>query len=62
VLQHRAIRLTEEAGAQLDGQIGTDPEDVPVERGVMERAEGKAVGDDRGRNPLISQASRREVA
>ena len=47
MLQHRAIRLTEEAGAQIDGQIGTDPEDVPVERGVMERAEGEAVGDDR---------------
>ena len=45
--QHWSVYLVEDVMADGDHQIRADPDDVPVERGVVEFAHRQAIGDDR---------------
>jgi hypothetical protein len=45
--QHWAVDLAEYVAADFDDQIGADAEDVVVEGGVMDLAQGEAVRDYR---------------
>jgi hypothetical protein len=47
VSEHRAIDLVEDVLSDMHGQVRSDTEDVAVEGGVVDLAEGKAVGNDR---------------
>lgn len=41
--QHRAVDLGQYLGADLDLQIGSYPQDVRIECGVMELAQGQPI-------------------
>ena len=45
VLQHRAVDFGEDVFANVDAEVGGDAEDVEVVGGVVDLAEGEAVGD-----------------
>jgi hypothetical protein len=47
VPEHRPILLPKNVPTDLDNEIGTNTEDVPIERGMVELAEGKTVGNGR---------------
>ncbi len=47
VPKHRAVDLHQDRLAHLDYQVGPYSEDVPVEGGVVQRAQRETVGDDR---------------
>ena len=47
VQQHRAVVLPEDVIADLDDQIRSHSQNVPVERGVVKLAEREAIGDHR---------------
>jgi hypothetical protein len=46
-LQHRAVVLLEEARRDPDRVVGVDPNEIVVERSVVDRAETDAIADDR---------------
>ncbi|MCI0458172.1 MAG: hypothetical protein L0Z62_14505 [Gemmataceae bacterium] len=46
VSQHRPVGLAEDVAADLGRQVGSDPQDEPVEGGVVQLAERQPVGDD----------------
>jgi hypothetical protein len=43
--QHRAVRLFQDIPAYFDDVVRPDPNQIGVERGVMESAEGDAIRD-----------------
>ena len=45
--EHRAVRFGEDGRADLDDIVGSDGEEEPIERGVMEFAQRDAVADHR---------------
>ncbi len=45
--EHRAVRFGEDGRADLDDVVGSDGEEEPIERGVVELAQGDAVADHR---------------
>jgi hypothetical protein len=47
VRQGRAVGLSEDVRADLNGVLGVDPEDVRVVRSVMERTHGDSILNDR---------------
>jgi hypothetical protein len=47
MLERRAIALTQDIRPKLDRQVGTDAEEISVERRVMEAAQSKSVGEHR---------------
>jgi hypothetical protein len=46
VLQHWPVHLFKNIQSNLNGQVWTDPEDVLIERRVMQLAERQAIGYD----------------
>ena len=46
VLEHRPIVVAEKPQTQLDRQIRSDAKDVAVEGGMVEGAQGQAIGYD----------------
>jgi hypothetical protein len=45
--EHRAVRFPQDGRAHLDDVVGPNGEEEPIERGVMQLAQGDAVADDR---------------
>ena len=45
--EHRAVRFPQDRRPHLDDVVGPNGEEEPIERGVMQLAEGDAVADDR---------------
>jgi hypothetical protein len=46
VLEHRAVRLAQDIQPHVHYEIRADTEDIPIEGGMVQRAERHAIGDD----------------